>query len=251
MPLAELVAIAEGHAPERPPVRRMRRSRDLDRGELRTKAGTGQRIGQRAEQQLVDRYPRGSSARCDHCGTKITVGITSQLRSEPRDAGVHVLRPNPQDPPGSRDQLDLTHPPFPGQHLAPAASDPAAAGSPRHRRGRGPRQVRGDVRGLPRPLHRRRTHPAVGTLLGSPRLPGLRAQPGTHRRRGHLPRAQTDDLAPRRVPRQRTQPDLTQLSPGCVDSSDREAQRDAPSRGASVLSGRMPGWLTSSSTTRS
>jgi len=82
MPLDELVAITEGRAPERPQVRRMQRSRYLDRDDLRVWAATGQRLAQRAQHDLIQRYPLGKDARCDHCHKEIIVGISGCLWPE-------------------------------------------------------------------------------------------------------------------------------------------------------------------------
>lgn len=77
-PLAELVDIDEGRAPERPPRHRTRGTRDLSRVQLRAWAAVGQRLHAAAQRRLTDRH-LGSLTRCDTCREEFLVGITGRL----------------------------------------------------------------------------------------------------------------------------------------------------------------------------
>lgn len=79
MPLAELIDIDEGRAPQRPPLRRSKGTRDLPRDQLQEWAAAGQRLHSAARRRLTDRYPLGSLTRCDICHEEFLVGITGQL----------------------------------------------------------------------------------------------------------------------------------------------------------------------------
>jgi len=75
MPLAELVDIDHGRAPERSPLHRPTGTRDLSRDQLREWAAAGQQLHGAAGRRLTTRYPLGSLTRCDTCHEGFLIGL--------------------------------------------------------------------------------------------------------------------------------------------------------------------------------